>query len=116
MEIQGFYDASHVARRLGVERNIVMKWANNPTPNFPLPVAVLLLDSGKDRPLWSRNQIPALRAWVAARLNLSDPASHWKLVDRGEEPPGGHQDQMAMFPIEQAEKEPESEAGLFSLV
>ncbi|MFE0472436.1 hypothetical protein ACFW2V_12565 [Streptomyces sp. NPDC058947] len=116
MEIQGFYDATHIARRLGVEREDVMKWANRPTANFPIPVAVLRMDSSKDRPLWSERQVPALRAWLAARLNLSNPTAHWELVDRGGEQPGGHQDQVAMFCIEQPEKEKESEPGLFSVL
>lgn len=110
--IQGFYDAANVARRLGVKREDVMKWANSPTAKFPLPSAVLLQDSGKGRPLWAKDQIPALRNWLAARLNLSDPAAHWALIDRGGEQPGGHQDQMAMFPMEpDGEKKPDP--GLF---
>lgn len=116
MEIQGFYDATHIARRLGVPRGDVMRWANSPTAKFPLPTAVLLQDPGKERPLWSDNQVPALRAWLAARLNLSNPDAHWALIDRGGEQPGGHQDQMAAFCIEQPEKEQESDAGLFSVL
>lgn len=99
MEIQGFYDATHIARRLGVNREDVIKWANSPTAKFPVPVAVLLQDSGKDRLVWAREQVPELRAWLASRLNLSNPKAHWDLIDRGGEQPGGHQDQMAMFQV-----------------
>lgn len=112
MLIQGFYDASHVARRLGVNRDDVVKWANSPTPSFPLPTAVLLQDSGKDRPVWAREQLPALRAWLASRLGLSDPEAHWSLIDRGGEQPGGHQDQMAMFHVKHPEVDGEPD-GLF---
>jgi hypothetical protein len=112
MQIQGFYDASHIARRLGVPREDVMKWANKPTANFPIPVAVLLQDGSKDRPIWSEAQVPALRAWLAARLNLSNPAAHWLLIDRNEKQPGEHQDQLAMFHVKhpKAVEEPD---GLF---
>lgn len=98
-KIPGFYDAAHVARRLGVPRDDVMKWTNSPTANFPIPVAVLIQDSGKDRPIWADHQVPDLRAWLAKRLDLSDPVSHWALIDNGGKPAGGHQDQMQMFDI-----------------
>jgi hypothetical protein len=96
-QIQGFYDATHIARRLGVKTSEVMRWVNSPTARFPLPIAILLQDNGKDRPIWSRDQVPELRAWLARRLNLSNPAAHWALIDRGGEQPGDHPDQMAMF-------------------
>lgn len=99
MKIQGFYDASHIARRLGVPRADVLKWAASPTAKFPIPAAVLVQDSGKDRPIWAENQVPDLRAWLARRLDLSDPAAHWALIDSGGKPAGGHQDQMPMFDI-----------------
>lgn len=113
MEIQGFYDASHIARRLGVARDDVLKWADRPTANFPLPVAVLLQDRGPGRPIWNKAQVPALRTWVANRLGLSNPQAHWDLLDRGGKQPGGHQDQMAMFHVKQTEKD-EGPAGLFA--
>lgn len=115
IEVQGFYDAAHMARRLGVKPTAVLRWADKPTANFPLPVAVLRQDSGKDRPLWAESQLPAMRTWLAARLNLSDPASYWELVDRGGTPPGGHQDQMAMFSVEaDTQKTREPDDGLFA--
>lgn len=116
MEIQGFYDTAHIARRLGVPHQDVTKWANSPTAKFPLPVAVLLQDSGRDRPIWAQEQLPDLRAWLAARLNLSNPEAHWALIDRGEKQPGGHQDQMVMFSIEQDNAALEHEDDLFSLL
>lgn len=112
MEIQGFYDASHIARRLGVPRDDVIKWADRPTANFPLPVAVLLQDKGPGRPIWNKSQVPALRAWLANRLNLSDPEAHWSLLDRGGKQPGGHQDQMSMFHVKPAKYDREPD-GLF---
>lgn len=112
MEIQGFYDAGHIARRLGVKRDDVIRWADRPTANFPIPVAVLLQDKGPGRPIWNKNQIPALRAWLANRLKLSNPEAHWSLLDRGGEQPGGHQDQMAMFHVK-PEKKDEGSDGLF---
>lgn len=114
MEIQGFYDAGHIARRLGVPRDDVIKWADKPTANFPLPVAVLLQDKGPGRPIWNKSQVPALRAWLAARLGLSDPESHWRWIDRGVKHPGGHQDQMAMFHVKQQETD-EGPDGLFQI-
>lgn len=114
MQLDEFCDAGTVAQSLGVKGGDVTKWADSPTPNFPLPCAVLRLKGGKRRPLWKASQIPDLREWLAGRLDLSDPAAHWAMVDRGEEQPGGHQDQMAMFSVESktANEEP---AGLFSL-
>jgi hypothetical protein len=103
-----------VARFLGVKWNEVVGWSNSPTAHFPLPVGVL--GPKGNRPLWTLEQVPGLRAWLATRLGLSDPVAHWELIDRGGEQPGGHQDQMAMFAMEQAEKEKEPEDGLFSVL
>lgn len=115
MEIQGFYDASHIARRLGVKRDDVIGWANRPTASFPIPIAVLLQDKGASRPIWNKEQLPALRDWLAKRLGLSNPEAHWALIDRGEVQPGGHQDQMEMFPMGRSEKEKQPDDGLFSI-
>jgi hypothetical protein len=114
MQIQGFYDAGHVARRLGVSREDVIRWADKPTANFPIPIAELLQDKGRNRPIWSSSQLPALRTWLAARLNLSNPESHWALIDRRKEQPGGHQDQLAMFPLAHSEPD-EGPDGLFAV-
>lgn len=111
MQVQRFYEASDVARCLGVKWNEVTKWANVPTANFPLPVAVLGPEG--NRPLWQAEQIPALRGWVARRLNLSNPESRWLLIDNGGEHPGGHEDQMAMFPMEQQDQPDPEPDGLF---
>lgn len=114
MKVQKFYDAGHIAVRLGTETRIVTGWANRPTANFPLPLSVVVDKDGKEKPLWREDQLPPLRNWVARRLNLSDPAAHWARVDRGEKEPGDHQDQMAMFPVDPAKKQREPER-LFSL-
>lgn len=114
MRIIRYLEASDVARFLGVKWNEVVGWSNSPTANFPLPVAVL--GPRGNKPLWTLDQIPMLRAWLAVRLNLSDPASHWERVDRGEEQPGGHQDQMAMFHVDSPVNEKEPEDGLFSVL
>lgn len=77
----------YVARRLGVEPRAIHRWLKSPTPRFPLPVAYLVDDPEKPgTPLWSAEQIPELRAWLAVRLDLPNPAAHWRLVDAGEAP------------------------------
>lgn len=114
VKVQRFHEASSIARHLATETKIVTGWANRPTANFPLPLSVVVDKDGKERPLWDEDQIPLLREWLALRLNLSDPATHWARVDRGEKDPGNHQDQMAMFAVERtaAQREPD---GLFAL-
>lgn len=78
---------SYVARHLGVEPSAVRRWLKSPTPKFPLPIAYLVDDPDKPgSPLWSSEQISELRTWLAARLNLDDPAEHWRRIDRGEVP------------------------------
>lgn len=97
--MQTFYDAAYVARHLGVTKANVTRWANKPTAAFPAPVASIRSGDGprQEQPAWSSEQLPLLRAWLAKRLGLSDPASHWEAVGRGEKHPGGHQNQGALF-------------------
>lgn len=112
MKVQRFYDAGHIASRLGTDTRTVLRWADRPTSSFPLPLYVFVDKDGKERPLWKEDQLPPLRAWLALRLNLSDPNEHWAMVDRGEEHPGGHQDQEELFAIRgQKQGEPD---GLFT--
>lgn len=113
MQVPRFYEASDVARCLGVKWNEVTRWANAPTANFPLPVAVLGPEG--NRPLWNSGQIPALRAWFAARLGLSNAEARWSLIDSGEEHPGGHEDQMEMFPVGKEVASAERPDGLFAV-
>lgn len=113
MRIQRFYAVNDVAKCLGVKWNDVLRWVKSPTPQFPLPVAVLGPDG--DKPLWASEQIPELRTWLAERLNLSDPAVHWARVDGGGEAPGGHEDQMDLFPVEAKELPDVEPDSLFTL-
>jgi transposase len=88
-----------VAKHLGVSKSTVINWADRPTAAFPQPFASVRYGDAprQETPAWTRKQLPALREWLAHRLELSDPASHWEAVGRGEEYPGGHQDQEALF-------------------
>jgi hypothetical protein len=92
-----------ISRRLGVTESELMRWVDAPTASFPLPVASLIDAKGREKPLWNLRQLPELREWVAQRLALSDPAAHWLLIDNGGKPPGGHQDQGALFDTEGTE-------------
>ncbi len=97
--MQVLYSANYVARHLGVERAVVLNWADRPTAAFPMPVAsVRYGDRASQVNLaWGAGQLPLLRDWLGRRLGLSDPAAHWALVDSGGQPPGGHLDQGALF-------------------
>jgi hypothetical protein len=96
------YSARYVAKHLGVTKLTVTNWVDRPFAAFPMPVVqVVDDDEGRHENLgWSAEQLPLLRDWLAHRLGLSDPASHWEAVGRGEKHPGGHQDQGALFDTE----------------
>jgi hypothetical protein len=97
--VQTIYDATYVARHLGVNKLTVINWVDRPTAAFPMPLfSVRYGDKPRqENPGWSAEQLPLLREWLAHRLGLSNPAAHWEVIDRGEEQPGGHQDQGALF-------------------
>jgi hypothetical protein len=97
--VQTVYDATYVAKHLGVTKSVVVNWADRPTAAFPMPeTSVRYGDSPRqENPAWTKEQLPLLRDWLAHRLNLTDPASHWEAVGRGERHPGGHQNQGALF-------------------
>lgn len=101
--MQNFYDATYIARHLGVTKANVMRWANKPTAAFPAPAASIRSGDGprQEQPAWTSDQLPLLREWLSNRLGLSDPALHWEAVGRGEKHPGGHLDQVALFPHEE---------------
>lgn len=88
---------NYVAPKLGVTTAELRRWTDAPTANFPQPVASLIDLKGREQPMWNTGQIPALRAWVAGRLALSDPAAYWALVDSGGKPAGGHLDQAPLW-------------------
>lgn len=93
------YSQLYVARHLGVTPLTVTNWVDCPSGAFPMPVVYLVhnKDGRSDTVGWSAEQLPLLREWLAHRLNLSDPESHWALIERGGKPPGGHQDQAPLF-------------------
>lgn len=100
--MQTFYDTTYVAKHLGVSKSAVVNWVDRPTAAFPMPAASVRYG---DRPrqensAWAGDQLPLLREWLAHRLSLSDPVAHWALIDNGGQPPGGHQDQGALFDSE----------------
>jgi hypothetical protein len=101
--MQTFYDVTYIARHLGVTKATVVRWANKPTASFPPPVASMRSGDGprQEQPVWSKEQLSLLRTWLAKRLELSDPLSHWEAVGRGEKHPGGHQNQGALFEHEE---------------
>lgn len=97
------YSQTYVARHLGVTALTVTNWVDRPSGAFPMPAVRLVhqKDSRAETLGWSAGQLPLLREWLSHRLNLSDPAAHWALVDNGGKPPGGHQDQGALFDTEE---------------
>lgn len=100
--MQTFYDATYVARHLGVDKSVVLNWTDRPTAAFPMPSASVRYGDRprQENPAWTVQQLPLLREWLSHRLGLSDPASHWEAVGRGEKHPGGHQDQASLFETE----------------
>lgn len=102
--MQTLYDPVYVAKHLGVTKSTVINWADRPTAAFPMPIASVRYGDGprQENPAWGADQLPLLREWLAHRLDLSDPAAHWALVDNGGKPPGGHQDQAALFEAEES--------------
>lgn len=101
--MQTFYDATYIARHLGVTKAVVNGWANKPTANFPSPQASIRSGdkARQESPAWTAEQLPLLRQWLASRLGISDPATHWEAIGRGERHPGGHLDQEALFDHEE---------------
>ncbi len=94
-----FYSHIYVAKHLGVTPLTVTNWVDRPSGAFPMPV-VYLVHNKKERSDtvgWSADQLPLLREWLAHRLNLSNPKSHWEMIENGGQPPGGHQDQGDLF-------------------
>ena len=93
------YDVTYVAKHLGVNKSTVLNWVDRPTAAFPMPDAYIRYGDRprQENPAWSLEQLPLLRDWLAHRLGLSNPAAHWAAVIRGEEPPGGHQDQAPLW-------------------
>jgi len=81
------HKAEYVARYLGVSKMAVLGWADTPTPKFPLPVHVLVESTRKPGvPLWASEQLPELREWLGARLNIRDPKKYWRTIDDGRTP------------------------------
>lgn len=97
--MQTLYDATYTAKHLGVSKSTVINWVDRPTAAFPMPSASIRYGDKprQENPAWTADQLPLLRDWLAHRLNLSDPAAHWALIESGGVPPGGHQDQVALF-------------------
>lgn len=97
--MQTIYDATYVARHLGVNKSTVINWVDRPTAAFPMPAFSIRYGDKprQENPGWTADQLPLLRNWLAHRLELTDPAAHWAIVDRGGEQPGGHQNQVALF-------------------
>lgn len=99
--MQTFYDIAYVARHLAVTMQAVKGWANSPTAQFPMPVSAVFSRPDQKQPtlMWTGDQLPRLRTWLAARLSVSDPAAYWQFIDDGRNPPGGHLDQEPLFEI-----------------
>lgn len=97
--MEKLYSQIYVAKHLGVTPQTVTNWVDRPFGAFPMPVVHVVHDKkGRNETLgWSQEQLPLLREWLAHRLSLSDPAAHWALIENGGKPPGGHQDQGALF-------------------
>lgn len=97
--MQTLYSPVYVAKHLGVTPSTVIGWANRPTAAFPMPAASVRYGDrpSQENPAWMADQLPELRTWLAHRLNLTDPAAHWALIDSDGQPPGGHQGQGALF-------------------
>lgn len=97
--MEKLYSQIYVAAHLGVTPLTVTNWVDRPTAAFPMPVARIVHNKdGRTETLgWFADQLPVLREWLAHRLNLSDPESHWDLVEAGGKPRGGHQDQQPLF-------------------
>lgn len=97
--MQKCYSSRYVAKHLGVTNSTVINWVNRPFGAFPMPVVHMVDDEEGHRENlgWTRDQLPELRTWLAHRLNLTDPAAHWALIDSDGQPPGGHQGQGALF-------------------
>lgn len=93
------YSQIYVAKHLGVTPLTVTNWVNRPFAAFPMPVVHVVHDKdGRSETLgWYEEQLGLLREWLAHRLNLSDPAAHWAMVENDREYPGGHQDQQSLF-------------------
>jgi transposase len=100
--VQTFYDTTYVAKHLGVSKSTVINWVDRPTAAFPMPSASVRYGDRprQENPAWIGDQLTLLREWLAHRLGLSDPEAHWALIDNGGQPPGGHQDQGALFDSE----------------
>lgn len=99
--MQTLYDATYVAKHLGVNKSTVINWTDRPTAAYPMPSASVRYGDGlrQETPAWTADQLPLLRDWLAHRLGLADPAAHWEAVGRGEKHPGGHQDQSPLFDL-----------------
>lgn len=97
--MEKLYSQIYVAKHLGVTTSTVTNWVDRPSGAFPMPTVHVVHDkNGRNETLgWSANQLTLLRQWLAHRLNLSDPAAHWLIIESGGQPPGGHQDQGALF-------------------
>lgn len=97
--MEKLYSQIYVAKHLGVTPLTVTNWVDRPFGAFPMPVVHLVHDKdGRKESLgWSDDQLPLLREWLAHRLNLSNPEAHWAVIENGGQPPGGHQDQAALF-------------------
>jgi transposase len=97
--VQTLYDATYVAKHLGVNKGTVTNWADRPTAAFPMPEASIRFGDKprQEGPAWTKEQLPQLREWLAHRLALSDPPAYWAVIDAGHLPPGGHQDQAPLW-------------------
>jgi hypothetical protein len=97
--VEKLYSHIYVAKHVGVTPLTVTNWVNCPSGAFPMPVVHVVHDKdGRSETLgWSFDQLQLLRDWLAHRLNLSNPAAYWTLIENGGRPPGGHQDQAPLF-------------------
>lgn len=79
-----FYGASYVAAYLGITLTTIHNWQKRDPEGFIQPEVTITGLSGKTSAVgWSPHQLPLLREWYAARIELDADTvdAHWALVD-----------------------------------